>query len=110
MSPSANGVTNVAAAVAPGAIGAMVESDGKHDIEEQPAGIVGNESHTLTQPTAKPCGRVPLFVRVTVTCEMFCVAMRFFAPASSPPVEVKPVSLTAMAMVYVWSLIPSLSG
>jgi hypothetical protein len=92
------GVTNVVVALAPGAIGAIVAPDGKHAIGEQPAGRVGYAPQTLTHPTWKPCGTVPLFVSVSVTIESFCVAMMFFGPASAA-VAVNPVSLTATSIV-----------
>ena len=92
-------MSNVTVALVPGAMGAIVALDGKHAIGEHPAGSVGYEGQTLTHPTVKPCGFVPLFVSVRVTWASFWVAMMFFAPASSHAASrEKPVSLTASSI------------
>ena len=99
MRPSGVGVSKVMVALAPGAIGAMVELEGKHAVGEHPAGSVGYELQTLGAPDLEAVGLRAVVGQREGDLGSFCVAMMFFVPASSPPVEKKPVSSTAISMV-----------
>jgi hypothetical protein len=94
--PSGVGVSKVMVFLVPGAIGAIVESFGKHTFVGHPAGAV-----VVVHPTWKPWGFVPLFVSVSVTGESFCVDTTVFE---------NPVSSTVRSTVATTSVTPSLSG
>jgi len=77
-------VKNMMVVLAPGAIGAMVEFDGKQLSGEQLAGKFGYTVVTFAQSTTKPWGLVPLFFNVSVTVASFCVLSTVFEnPLSS---------------------------